>query len=142
MHIPKFIAKIDDNHQYVVLEKYQKTFQQWLMGFKPGTFVSVVIKRDSVKRIRSLEANNYYWGVVIKYCCEAFGYELHEKEMVHEALKMKFLSQEHVIGLPISKSTTSLKSDEFWDYIETIRRWVSGTFGVYIPDPNEIDDIN
>lgn len=140
MHIPKFIAKIDDHHQYVVLQKYQKSFQQWLQGFKPGTFVSVVVKRDSVKRIRSLDANNYYWGVVVGYVREAFGYEKHEQEMVHEGLKMKFLSYEHVNGFPIPKSTASLKSNEFWDYIEAIRRWMVMEFNVKIPDPNEVDD--
>lgn len=142
MHIPKFLARINDSHEPEIFERFKKSYQKRLNSFKPGTIVSIVIKRDSVKKIRSLKANNYYWGVVIVYCCDGLGYELHEKEMVHEALKMKFLSQEHIIGLPVPRSTATLESPEFWDYIETVRRYMVQTFGIYIPDPNEIDDVN
>lgn len=138
MQTPKFLARINDQHEPEIFERFKKTYRMWLDGFKPGTVISIIIRRDSVKKIRSLRANNYYWGVVIRDCCEALGYEPHEKDMVHEAFKMKFLAQEQIIGLPIAPSTASLPSNQFWDYIETIRRYMSTTFGIYIPDPNEI----
>ena len=142
MHIPKFLAKINSNHEPVIFERFKNSHRQWLSGFKPDTIVSVVIKKDSVVKIRSLEANNYYFGVVVKYVCQAFGYEPHEKDMVHEGLKFRFLTEEKVIGFPVTKSTAKMESPEFWDYIDTIKRWMSSEYNVYIPDPNEYDDIN
>ena len=142
MHVPKFHGKIDDSHELDLFQKDQGIFKVWMDSFKPGTFVSMVIKYDGVKKIRSYKANNYYWGVVIKYCCDGLGYELHEKDLVHEALKMKFLGSEQIIGLRISPSTSSLESKDFWNYIETIRTYMVSVFGIYIPDPNEIDDVN
>lgn len=140
MHTPKFLARINDQHEFEIFERFKKTYRTWLSGFKPDTIVSIVIKKDKVVKIRSLKANNYYWGVVIKYVADAFGYERHEYELVHEALKYKFLSREHIIGFPITQSTASMESPDFWDYIETVRRWMSSEFRVVIPDPNEIDN--
>lgn len=140
MHIPKFLARINDQHEPIIFERFKRTYSDWLSGFKPDTVVSIVIRRDSVKKIRSLKANNYYWGVVIRYSCESLGYEQHEANLVHEGFKMKFLSQEHIIGLPITRSTATMTSDEFWDYIEVVRRFMSQTFNCVIPDPNQIAD--
>ena len=56
---------------------------------------------------------------------------------IHEELKRMFLPK---IGkLNIVKSTSSLNTAEFTDYIENIRLWAAQELGVYIPDPNEAE---
>lgn len=142
MHIPKFLAKINDRHEPEIFERFKHSYRLWLDGFKPETIVSVVIKIDKVVKIRSIEANNYYWAVVVKYVCDAFGYEAHEKDMVHEGLKFKFLTEEKIEGFPVTRSTARMESPEFWDYIDAVKRWIASEYNVYIPDPNEYDDVN
>lgn len=140
MHVPKFHGKINDENKFELFKKDEKIYNIWMDGFKPGTQVSMVIKYDRVKRTRSIEANNYYWGVVMKYVTLGLGYEMHEKELVHEGLKMKFLSEERIIGLKMCPSTSNMASEDFWEYINIVVRYMATTFNIRIPEPNEIDD--
>lgn len=89
------------------------------------------------KARRSLAANAYYWGVVLKILGDELGYEPDE---MHEAMKLKFRSRVcPSTGLTIVKSTRT-GSPDFWEYVEQIRRWAATwpAGGIYIPDPNEV----
>lgn len=97
--------------------------------------VEVTIKK--YKKDRTEPQNNFYWGVVIDILSNALGYETDE---IHEILKNMFLKKwVDIKGKEylIIKSTKSLKTDEFTEYIEKIRRWASIQNGIFIPDPNE-----
>jgi hypothetical protein len=79
---------------------------------------------------RSLSQNAYYWGVVIPLLAESCGYG---DEEMHDALKWKFL-QRHDGPMPTVRSSASLNTAEFSDYVEECRRLAAG-MGVVIPDP-------
>lgn len=86
---------------------------------------------------RSSAANRYYWGVVLAILAKQLGYTAEE---LHEAMKAKFRGREDITtGLVIARSTKT-NSDDFWLYVEQVRTWSHQFLGVYIPEPNEIDD--
>ena len=110
-------------------------FKNHLLKMKGKT---VAVTCEERKRHRSNEQNAYYWGVVLKTIADYAGYR-GEQEItgIHEELKRMFLPK---IGkLNIVKSTSSLNTAEFTDYIENIRSWAAQELGVYIPDPNEAE---
>ena len=44
--------------------------------------------------------------------------------------------------IEIIRSTTSLSTSEFMDFIAEIQQWTSEFLGVYIPDPNEVLELD
>lgn len=93
-----------------------------------------VIVRKPIKQ-RSNQENRYYWGVVVKLLSEHTGYS--DDEM-HDALRMLFL-KDHAEGLPTLKSTASLSTVDFEDYMSKVRQWASQELQVYVPEPNEVE---
>jgi hypothetical protein len=93
--------------------------------------VSVKVK----KKIRSLNQNSFYWGVCIPILCDITGYT---EEEIHEAMKIKFL-MDNTRSIPTVKSTASLSTVEFEDYIEKIRQWAAQDLSCVIPDPNQVE---
>ena len=52
-------------------------------------------------------------------------------------MKWLFLRQ-HAEGKPDTvRSTTKLNTQEFEEYLETVKRWAATDLQLYIPDPNE-----
>lgn len=94
---------------------------------------------------RSDPQNRYYWGVIVKLFAtflrgQGESYTDHD---AHEVLKFKFLkfsivneSTGELIG-ESSKSTATLKTSEFNDYIEKCVAWLADQFGIICPDPND-----
>lgn len=102
-----------------------------------GQDVDVTIEKHRTKR--SINQNNYYWGVVVRMIADETGYTLDES---HEIIKGKFLATEVKVGNEIirySKSTTGLKTNEFEDLMTQIREWASVTLNCFIPEPNEVN---
>lgn len=104
--------------------------------------VCITIERKRKKR--SLNQNQYYWGVVIpliRAMLEDYGNEVDDEE-THSFLK------EHVgkltssvvdsVGrrLAVTKSSASLSTAEFEAYLLRVTAWASQE-GVIIPSPNE-----
>lgn len=86
------------------------------------------------KGTRSSAANRYLYGVVYKLIARELGYSVEE---IHDAMKAKFRSREDMTtGLVIVRSTRT-GSDDFWQYVDSVRHWSHTFLGVYIPDPNE-----
>lgn len=99
------------------------------------TRVKIVIKR--FYKIRSTgkitdkgNQNGYYWGCIIPILSEYFGYELDE---MHEAIKYKFLRIGGTDDLPKIRSTASLNTIEWEDFMERIRIWALIEFNIIIP---------
>lgn len=88
------------------------------------------------KRLRTLQQNKYYWGVVLEvlYKQSEVGYT---REEWHNALKFKFLRKEGL--LPTVESTTKLTTLEFEDYLDRIRQWAIEFLDCTIPLPNEVE---
>jgi hypothetical protein len=101
-----------------------------------GKRIELILKKR--KSQRSLAQNSYYWGVVIEILSNHTGYE---SEEMHEALKVKFLSEgtDEKTGLIKVKSTAKMNTDEFIKYTDKIIRWAAQDLGVFIPDPNQVE---
>ena len=105
-----------------------------LLAKLEGAQIELVLRKYRCKR--SNPQNRYYWGVVIDLLAEHCGYE---PEEMHDALKQKFLQIHGDTALPTVRSTASLNTLEFTNYIESIRH-LAAEMGVYIPDPNECEE--
>ncbi len=106
-----------------------------LLRLKGQTVEMTIEKR---RKHRSNEQNRYYHGVVLKMIADYCGYRgADEIEGLHEEFKRKFLPK--VGRLNIVKSTSSLNTVEFSEYIESIRAWAAENFQLYIPDANEVE---
>lgn len=109
--------------------------KQHILPFK-GQTVEVTIERR--KRRRTDNQNSYYWGVVIRMIASYCGYRSDEELAgIHETLKIKFLPA--VGKLQIAKSSSSLNTAEFAEYIDKVKQWAAEELGVYIPEPNEVE---
>jgi hypothetical protein len=85
-------------------------------------------------KIRSLNQNRYYWGVIISILSKELGYL---EEEIHDSLKFKFLL-DNTKKIPLVVSTTDLTTVEFEEYQSKIRMWASSELNIYIPEPNEV----
>jgi len=100
-----------------------------------GQVVEVSVKK--YKKDRSIEQHRYY-RVILRIISQDLGYE---EDEVGEILKAKFLKEEVEFEgqkYIIIKSTTALKTDEFADYIEKIKRWASMEHGIFIPEAKKV----
>ncbi len=103
----------------------------------------VKIAIQDIYPTRSLESNNYYWGIVLAYASAETG---HSAEEIHEACKRKWNFRydieyndrtgqyEWVMGV---KSTTILDEREIWDYIFKCRVDFEIELHIIIPLPSE-----
>lgn len=78
-----------------------------------------------IKAIRSVNQNNYYWGVCIPIIQEWMG---EDKDFVHECLKSLFLDKvirknplDKRRKIILQESTTNLDTKEFKDFTDRIR---------------------
>ncbi|MBN2640371.1 MAG: hypothetical protein JXR78_01820 [Victivallales bacterium] len=86
--------------------------------------VEIIIRRP--KKERSHDQNAYYWGVVIQLITEYTG-DVPVK--LHDLFKKTYLG---------GRSTTTLTTREFEDYLEQIKAWAA-EHNIIIPDPERVD---
>ncbi len=96
-----------------------------------------------VRVTRSNRANAFYWACVV----ESFNQFLRDQgesytaEDCHEFLKCKFLLQtlvNHETGEVVARaprSTASLTTEEFAEFLDRCIAWLAETFGVVVPEP-------
>ena len=109
-------------------------FKTYLLQFD-GKPVAISVKTAAKTKPRSLNENNYYWGVVIPLIGQSTGYL---PEEVHESLKHKFL-RIHGDKLDRIGSTAVLDTIDFEKYLETVRMWAAQELQTIIPLPNEVE---
>jgi len=129
--LKRFLGKVPKGKLKLVLHDREE-FMQNLANFD-GKDVWITI--DRVFRQRTEAENRYYWGVVVKILAEHLGYT---KDEMHDALRWEFLRVEHDKGPPTVRSTTSLSTVEFEEYLEEIRFWAWDQFECMIPLPHEV----
>lgn len=112
-------------------------FNQELVRYE-GKEATLTIK--PLRKSRSDNQNRYYYGVVIRILSEELGFLPDE---MHEVLKQKFLTSETIkVGkeeFVIVKSTASLSTVEFEEYLSQIRSWASMDLNTLIPLPNDVE---
>lgn len=133
MPTPIFRGKIENGK--ICLDRRDE-FAQHIASLN-GKPVELILRREKAKR--SSPQNSYYWAVVVKMLSEHCGYD---SEEMHEALKWRFLWRDGGVeagGSPLitAKSTASLSTKEFSEYVEQCRMLAAG-MGVVIPGPGEV----
>ena len=135
---PLFFATVE----YGKLEmSARKGFTQYLQKFE-GQEVTVVVKKRQWDR--SINQNNYYWGVIVKLIADEVG---DDPAKIHALLKVMFLSKilhvegkdKKVMEEKITGTTTKLSTAQTEDYYQKCRVWALDFLGVVIPLPNEAD---
>jgi hypothetical protein len=96
---------------------------------------------EITKPLKTLQQLRYYYGVVLVLLAEHFGYDKHEIEQCHEALKALFdttmtvnkITGEEVIRVWSCKTATKQRMIE---YIDWLVRFAAEN-GVIVPQPEE-----
>jgi cell division protein FtsI/penicillin-binding protein 2 len=106
-----------------------------------GKKIKVIVSTLTKKKMRSVEQNNYYWGVVLEIIAEYLGYiGPGEKEDLHNELRSMFLVRMGKLGSPVVESTTKLSTKIFEKYLEAVRTFMLNNYGIKIPLPNEVEE--
>jgi|TARA_R100000700_G_C3160137_1_gene136432 hypothetical protein len=127
----KHIAKVKDGKLFFGDDK---KWEQDLSRHN-NKFIVVVVER--YEKNRSLNLNNYYWGVVVDIIANEIG---DDKQSIHEILKKQFLTEKELRDGEWHEkvtSTTSLTNREMVMYIDMIKMWAANDLNIYIPDPLE-----
>lgn len=103
--------------------------------------------RLQLRKRRSLPQNAYYWGVVCEMVKDGLrdaGFNaIRTADDAHEVTKSLFLKKEVVnedtgeLLAVIGRSTTTLSTLEFSEYIDQIIQWAAEYLCISIPYPNE-----
>jgi len=129
--IPKLKAKIEKCQ--LIFDDKEK-YENWLFQLNDSE-VEVIIREP--KKIRSPQANRYYFGVVLKLISEHTGESV---EDLHNHFSFKWLGTTGKSGKLVSrKSTATLTKKEFTDYLERVMLWGERFLEITFPEPETID---
>jgi hypothetical protein len=131
---PLFRGHVTEQGQLIV--KDLPRWRGYLARFRDKD-VSVQVRRESLHR--SLQANAYYWAVVLACAAEWSG---HDAEELHLAFKARFLRARQVTlptgeVLEVPASTRELSIEDFSQYVNQVIRFLAEN-GVAVPTAEEI----
>jgi hypothetical protein len=128
--VPIFRAEITDGILIFQDKEKYDNYVTSLMGK-----VEVLVRKP--KKVRSNRQNRYYWGVVLKLISEETGEEM---EDLHNHFSYKWLSAKGKSGrLMTRRSTTTLSTVEFMEYIDKIIVWAEQFLKITFPNPDEVE---
>ena len=129
------VVDLDDLSEWDdALDKLEKKFKE---------DVTYTVYLLDHKKSRTLNANRYYHGVVLKTIANHMG----EKNIditasdLHEVMKGRFNAKVVIIdgeAVEIGETTQKMSQDKFVEYIELIREWSLDRLNCYIPLPTEV----
>ena len=129
--IPQFYAEVRNGG--LIYEKPERR-DFYLKNLKDGLKVCEILK--PARKPRTTSENSYYWGVIVEMVAEETGMTADE---AHNAMKILFLKKRINEKLFTIRSSATLNTLEFEEYVENCRRWASMELGLYIPLPNEVN---
>lgn len=101
------------------------------------------------RKLRSLKANNYYWGQVLTVMSKEGSDGDQSPEEIHDAMCVMFLPNEHkrveffnrLTGERLEVETDGRRSSkqsstEFYDFVERVRKFALEFMGVRTEDPD------
>lgn len=119
---------------------FSTDWERKLRSLVDGQYQATIRKK---RDIRSLNQNRYYWGVVVNLISDNTG---QPAEDIHGYLADLFLSNVKDIELAgvirrvrIHPTTTKLNTEQFSEYIESVRSWAAWELDIRIPGPNEVN---
>jgi len=105
-----------------------------------GRQVWVTVVRQ--QHARTMQANRYYWGVVVETVAAYIG---ETREDAHALLKAHHLPQRSIETLEgkvidgVPPTTRNLSVEEFSAYVERIKVWAATFLGLHIPEANQVE---
>jgi len=91
---------------------------------------------------RTSPQNRYYRGVVVEAVRQLQADYHHcqmESDEMHNALREMFASHRTDNGLLVLEETHIMSTVRFTEYIDDIKRWALGEYGIRIPDAGEVE---
>jgi len=129
--IPLLKAKIEN---CVLIFDDREKYNNWIAQLNDNK-IEVIIRKP--KKVRSDRQNRYYWGVVLKLITECTG---ESGEDLHNHFSYRWLGTKGKSGKLISrKSTTSLSTVEFMEYLDKIISWGEKFLNITFPNPEDIE---
>lgn len=138
-----FFGFVDDAGHFVLDNR--QGFLAYLADTFKGKEVALSVHGRAYQR--SLSANSYYWGVVVKACVTETGQAADD---VHAFWCEQFLSSEQkqieffhkTTGARIRvkvdpRRSSKLTGTKFYDFVEECRLWLKEWLGVTTPDPDK-----
>jgi hypothetical protein len=113
-----FFAEIQDGELKI------ENFADWAARLCKLEGEKVMIKIEKRRKLRSLDQNSYFHGVILPILADELGYTAQE---VKGVLKWHF-------KIP---HTSELSTVEFEDFCKRVREWASADLSIYLPSPNE-----
>ena len=123
---PIFFGEIIDGK---IKLKLRDAFSNYLKTLE-GKEIELRVERK--KKGRTKSQNSYYW-LILTFIGDQVGAEA---EDLHTTFKAEFLI-DRTKKFPIVRSTTTLDTLEFIQYIEKIERKMS-EFGIQLPSPDDV----
>lgn len=120
---------------------HRRQFDQQLRGLDDRWTLEIIVQR--LRATRSVQANRYYWGVVIATLCAHTGYTPDE---MHDVLKMKFIPKRLALldgngeihgEYVLAGSTRTMTTADFSEYVEAVKRFAAAELDCDIPDASE-----
>lgn len=107
-----------------------------------GKDVEIIVRKK--KKLRSTQANRYYWAGVldtVRGRLVELGHDV-SKQDCHEFLKGRFHYKELIDEksgecIKITQSTAGMTPIEFSEYIDKIKQFAAEVLDIQIPDANE-----
>lgn len=143
----KYLGEVRDDGSLKIYDRQQ--FDKYIKSGFTGQ--RIVLEVSKYQKQRSLSQNGYYHAVVVPAVKDGLvdaGFSKYslDNETVHEMLKQKFLKEdianESGEFITITRSTSTLNTVEFCEYIASIQRWATEFLSIYIPDPMEQSQLN
>lgn len=116
-------------------DSFDQAFAKWKDG-------DVTLRVEKLSATRSLQANRYYFGVVLDLMAQETG---HTKEELHDDMCDRFLRRRLVYlhaetgqieEREIAGRSSKLSVGEFYEFVEKVRQFAGEFLCMTIPDPD------
>ena len=144
--VPVFHGRVTEQGELVLFDT-ERTQRRAHLRSLAGLDVDVVVRRH--KDTRSLRANNYYWSCVLEVMSKEHSEGDQSAEEIHDAMCQMFLPDEvkrveffnRMTGEVLSvdtdpRRTSKLKGDEFYTFVEKVRKFALEFMGIRTEDPD------
>jgi len=113
-----------------------ESYDLWL-GSLNDQRIELVVQKEKIER--TMSQNRYLWAAVYQAISDEIGYTVEE---VHDLCKTMFLKTHLDVKekrYTIIKSTKELNTQQFSEYVESIKRWASSELSIAIPEANTLE---
>lgn len=144
--IPVWHGHIDEDGRFGLLST-EKAARQAYFRTLAGKDVDIEVREHRDRR--SERANAYYWACVLTPMSQSGSAGDQSPEEIHDAMCARFLPDEHKrvaffnamtgeqLDIEIdTRRSSKLKGDEFYDFVEQVRKFALEFMGVHTENPD------